>query len=249
MVTQPPAAGDDSVTFVNEPIPQVVIEAPANRLTEPAQYGVQLSDATKEAFRTEWGYARVSTTHQSPDLQLAALQAAGIDPDHLVVETASGARTQRPALDHLLDNMEAGDRLTIWRLDRLGRSLSHLVGLVDDLRQRGIALRSLHESIDTGTSSGRLMFHVFAALAEFERELTRERTTAALAVARERGKPLGRPSPITAEQAQMIRRLDREGLSHARISRSVGVSRAGVGRLLRGEIHSHNAPSEPTSCS
>lgn len=191
---------------------------------------------------TEWGYARVSTRGQHTDTQAVALRAAGVLDEHLVTETVSGAKADRPGLAGLLAQAQPGDRITVWRLDRLGRSLSHLVATVDELNARGIALRSLHEQIDTTSASGRLVFHIFGALAEFERELARERTAAALAVARERGKPLGRRSPITPEQASLIRRLDGEGMSQAKIARATGVSRAGVGRLLRDEIPSLAQP-------
>lgn len=187
---------------------------------------------------TEWAYARVSTREQHTDTQTIALRAAGVDDAHLVVEHITGAKADRPGLTRLLAQVQPGDRITVWRLDRLGRSLSHLIATVEDLNARDVALRSLHENIDTTSASGRLVLHIFGALAEFERELTRERTAAALAVARDRGKPLGRRSPITPEQAELIRRLDRENMSQARIARATGVSRAGVGRLLRGEIPS-----------
>lgn len=197
---------------------------------------------------TEWGYARVSTTAQTLDAQLDALVAAGVDQERIVVEKVSGAKKERPELDALLQRVRAGDRITVWRLDRLGRSLSHLVSTVESLTQRGVAFRSLQEGIDASTASGRMTMHIFAALAEFERELNQERTRAALDAARARGKPLGRPSPITKEQAEQIWRLHAENRSQAQIARATGVSRPAVGRVLRGEIASlaHQEPrSEP----
>jgi DNA invertase Pin-like site-specific DNA recombinase len=131
------------------------------------------------------GYARVSTTDQQPQLQVDALQRAGCY--RVFVETASGARSDRPALAQLLDQLRPGDTLVVWKLDRLGRSLRHLVDTITGLADRGIGLRSLQEAIDTTTPGGKLVFHVFAALAEFERDLIRERTTAGLVAARDRG--------------------------------------------------------------
>ena len=120
------------------------------------------------------GYARVSTTDQHPQLQVDALTRAGCY--RVFTETASGARTDRPTLEQLLDQLRPGDTLVVWKLDRLGRSLRHLVDTVTGLADRGIGFRSLQEAIDTTTPGGKLVFHVFAALAEFERDLIRERT-------------------------------------------------------------------------
>lgn len=194
---------------------------------------------------TVWGYARVSTHDQTLDAQCDALRRAGVPNDALVVEKASGARSDRPELATLLSLAQPGDTITVVRLDRLGRSLSHLVQVVEQLTERGIGLRSLSENIDADTPGGRMQLHIFAALAEFERELVRERTRDALSAARARGKAVGRPSPITKEQAALIRRLDAEGLSQGAISRSTGVSRAAVGRFLRGEIASLRHSGEP----
>jgi DNA invertase Pin-like site-specific DNA recombinase len=134
------------------------------------------------------GYARVSTTDQQPGLQVDALERAGCY--RVFTETASGARADRPVLAQVLDQLRPGDTLIVWKLDRLGRSLRHLVDVVTGLADRGVGFRSLQESIDTTTPGGKLVFHVFAALAEFERDLIRERTTAGLA-------PLG-PGVATA---------------------------------------------------
>jgi hypothetical protein len=123
------------------------------------------------------GYARVSTTDQQPHLQVDALTAAGCY--RVFTETASGARSDRPTLKQLLDQVRPGDTLVVWKLDRLGRSLRHLVDTVSGLAERGVGFRSLQEAIDTTTPGGKLVFHLFAALAEFERDLIRERTNAA----------------------------------------------------------------------
>jgi len=127
------------------------------------------------------GYARVSTQDQDEALQLDALTAAGCD--RLFVDKSSGKVESRPALDDLLNLARAGDTLVVWRLDRLGRSLRHLISVVGELERQGVAFRSLTESIDTSTPGGKLIFHVFGALAEFERELIVERTRAGLAAA------------------------------------------------------------------
>jgi DNA invertase Pin-like site-specific DNA recombinase len=132
------------------------------------------------------GYARVSTTDQHPQLQVDALTAAGCY--RVFTETASGARADRPALTQVLDQLRPGDTLVVWKLDRLGRSLRHLVDTITSLADRGIGFRSLQEAIDTTTPGGKLVFHAFAALAEFERDLIRERTAAGLVAARARGR-------------------------------------------------------------
>jgi DNA invertase Pin-like site-specific DNA recombinase len=141
------------------------------------------------------GYARVSTGEQTLNLQEDALHTAGCG--RLFTDTASGAKTERPGLSEALDYVRAGDTLVVWRLDRLGRSLRHLIDTITTLEQHGIGFRSLTESIDTTTSGGKLIFHVFGALAEFERDLIRERTRAGLTAARARGRTGGRPK-VTA---------------------------------------------------
>ena len=133
------------------------------------------------------GYARVSTRDQKLDLQVDALKRAGCE--RIFKDVASGSRTARPALDELLGQLRAGDVLVIWKLDRMGRSLRHLVDLVGDLVARDIGLLSLNDPIDTTSAQGRLVFNLFASLAEFERELIRERTQAGLTAARARGWP------------------------------------------------------------
>ncbi|KAB0568797.1 recombinase family protein [Brucella pituitosa] len=145
------------------------------------------------------GYARVSTTEQNLDLQLSALRAVGC---HAVLtdEGISGSEFTRPGLSKLLKQLRAGDTLTVWRLDRLGRSLFNLIKLVRELEERGIQFRSLSESIDTGTPGGRLLFHLLAAMAEFERSLVSERTRAGMAAARARGSRIGRKPAMSPEQ-------------------------------------------------
>ena len=143
------------------------------------------------------GYARVSTHDQDVGLQLDALQAAGCGK--LFTETASGAQRDRPQLKAALDYMRGGDTLVVWKLDRLARSLKQLIETVEDLGQRGVGLRSLTEAIDTTTAGGKLIFHVFAALAEFERAVILERTRAGLLAAKARGRLGGRPPALTGK--------------------------------------------------
>jgi DNA invertase Pin-like site-specific DNA recombinase len=177
------------------------------------------------------GYARVSTTDQQPHLQVDALTAAGCY--RVFTETASGARSDRPILDQVLDQLRPGDTLVVWKLDRLGRSLRHLVDTVTKLAERGIGFCSLQEAIDTTTSGGKLVFHVFAALAEFERDLVRERTSAGLAAARARGRRGGRPSVLTGHKLQVAREMHASGrYTVAAIAKALGVSRASIYRHL-----------------
>ena len=179
-----------------------------------------------------FGYARVSTTQQDEALQRDALEAAGVE--RVYVDHASGATRSRPALDELLGQLRPGDTVVIWRLDRLGRSLRHLIDLVAELERRGVGLRSLTESIDTGTPGGKLIFHVFAALAEFERDLIRERTMAGLASARARGRVGGRPTVWSPERERAARAMLGAGdTGVSSVARALGVSRASVYRLLR----------------
>ena len=170
------------------------------------------------------GYARVSTMDQNLDLQQDALQAAGCT--RIFKDTASGAATDRPGLTAALAACRPGDVLAVWKLDRLGRSLPHLVETVRDLATRGIGFRSLQEQIDTTTSGGKLIFHIFASLAEFERDLIRERTTAGLAAARARGRTGGRPTGVDDKNRKAALALKRDpNYTVQDICRIVGISR------------------------
>ena len=170
------------------------------------------------------GYARVSTGDQSLSLQQDALQQAGCGT--LYEDVASGKNTDRPELSNCLKALRAGDTLVVWRLDRLGRSLPDLVQIVADLEQRGVHFESLTEKIETGSASGKLQFHVFAALAEFERGLIRERTQAGLAAARARGRAGGRKPKLDDQQVREIKVLLRDpGIQVADVARRYGVSR------------------------
>src|SRR5258708_6124390 len=144
------------------------------------------------------GYARVSTGEQNLDLQRDALTKAGCD--QIFTDEMSGAKAERPGLTEAFKFTRTGDTLVVWRLDRLGRSLKDLIGRMEELRQRAIGFKSLHESIDTTSPAGKLQFHIFSALAEFERDLIRERTMAGLRAARARGRVGGRKPTMTPEK-------------------------------------------------
>lgn len=170
------------------------------------------------------GYARVSTHDQNLELQLDALRAAGCEK--VFEDKTSGTRPARPGLDQALDHAREGDTVVVWRLDRLGRSLKHLIRVVSDLDERGVGFRSLQESIDTTSSGGKLIFHVFGALAEFERSLIQERTQAGLAAARARGRHGGRPRKLTKAKTQLLYRLyDEREHTVAEICKMIGISK------------------------
>jgi DNA invertase Pin-like site-specific DNA recombinase len=174
------------------------------------------------------GYMRVSSDNdrQTTDLQRDALLQAGVDARHLFEDKASGARDNRPGLAQALSDLRSGDCLVVWKLDRLGRSLSHLLHLVTELQARGAAFRSLTEQMDTTTPHGELLFHVFGALAQYERALTQERIKAGLAAATRRGKRGGRPHAIRDETLEAIREALQNGTSKAAVCRTFGVKRS-----------------------
>lgn len=170
------------------------------------------------------GYARVSTDDQHLDLQRDALMQAGCRV--IYEEVTSGKSAARPELEQCRKALRAGDTLVVWRLDRLGRSLADLVKIVADLELRGIGFESLTEKIETGSAAGRLVFHVFAALSEFERNLIRERTHAGLAAARARGRAGGRKPKLDDQQVREIKALLRDpDIQVADVARRYGVSR------------------------
>ena len=173
------------------------------------------------------GYARVSTDDQHLDLQRDALQQAGCSV--IYEEAASGKSAARPELEQCRKALRAGDTLVVWRLDRLGRSLHDLVQIVAELEQRGVHFESLTEKIETGSAAGKLVFHVFAALAEFERNLIRERTRAGLVAARARGRAGGRKPKLTQAQIKEINEMvDAQKLPIGRIAELYGVSRTTI---------------------
>lgn len=156
------------------------------------------------------GYARVSTLDQSVDSQVDELQAAGCY--EVFVEHAGGTRADRPELAKALASLRPGDSLVVWRLDRLARSLAHLIQIANDLEERGVEFRSLREQLDTTTPGGKLVFHLMGSLAQFERELIRERTVAGLAAARARGRNGGRPTVMTEAKIADARKYYAQGM-------------------------------------
>jgi len=198
------------------------------------------------------GYARVSTREQSFDLQIDALRKAGCEK--VFQELAGGAKAERPVLKALLADLRPGDVLVIWKLDRLGRSLRHLVALAGTLLEQDVGLRSLNDPIDTTTPQGRLTFNLFASLAEFERDLIRERTQAGLTAARARGRKGGRPKGLppqaerTACAAETLYREQR--LSVREIAKELGIAKSTLYDYLRHRgvpIGGRQRPVEPVS--
>jgi DNA invertase Pin-like site-specific DNA recombinase len=176
------------------------------------------------------GYCRVSTDDQNPDLQLTALKRAGCKK--IFTDKATGAHVKRPELAKCLKALNATDILVVWKLDRLGRSLHDLIGLLDDLKTRGVAFRSVTESIDTATPTGRAMWQMVGILAELERSLIQERTKAGRAAAQARGVKMGRKSLLTAQQVTYARKLIGQGESPSDVAQSLKVSRRTLYRAL-----------------
>ena len=181
------------------------------------------------------GYVRVSSENdrQNSDLQRDALLVAGVDSRHLFEDRASGARADRPGLAQALAFVQPGDVLVVWKLDRLGRSLTHLIDIVNTLKENQVAFRSLTEGMDTTTASGELFFHVFGALAQYERALIKERVTAGLAAARHRGRIGGRPPSIPPEKLDAIVNSSSGGMSKSAVCRTFGVKRTTLIETLR----------------
>jgi DNA invertase Pin-like site-specific DNA recombinase len=177
------------------------------------------------------GYARVSTSDQNPDLQHRALTEAGCI--RVFTETASGALADRPVLKEAKAFLRPGDTFVVWKLDRLGRSLRHLIDTVNDLGESGIGFLSLSDGFDTSTAGGRMIFHVMGALAQFERDLIRERTNAGLEAARARGRNGGRPPKVTpAKRAHLFQLYDSRNHTIDEIAHLVGISKSTIYREL-----------------
>jgi DNA invertase Pin-like site-specific DNA recombinase len=177
------------------------------------------------------GYARVSTDDQNTDLQLDALKRAGCGRIY-TDKGQGGAKRSRPQLDKCLADLKPGDVLTVWKLDRLGRSLSHLVAVLEDLNGRGVAFHSLTEAIDTSNAAGRLLGHMIAALAEFERALITERTRAGIKAAKRRGVKLGRKPALSPEQITHARKLIDKGESPGEVAKLLKVARSTLYKTL-----------------
>ena len=181
------------------------------------------------------GYARISTKEQSLSMQVDALKKSGCDQIH--EEIASGAKTARPILEEIMRNIREGDILVIWKLDRLGRNLVHLIHLTTQLIEKKVGLISLNDPIDTSTAQGRMVFGIFASLAEFERELIRERTQAGLTSARARGRKGGRPKGMTQaaiEKATIAEALYKNGsIPVKKIAEQLGISKTTLYLYLR----------------
>lgn len=188
------------------------------------------------------GYARISTDDQTLNLQLDSMERAGCE--RVFRDVMSGAKADRPGLREALEYVRSGDTLVVWRLDRLGRSLSSLIELMNNLRERGVSFQSLTEQIDTSTANGKLIFHVFGALAEFERDLIRERTKAGLAAARARGRLGGRPRALNSPDKIAIARSLHQNSQHTirEICQTMRISKATLYRYLKAKVATADSP-------
>ena len=178
------------------------------------------------------GYARVSTDDQNLDLQKDELEKVGCKK--IFTDKVSGVKEERAGLKDALSHLRKGDKLIVWKLDRLGRSLKHLITTIEDLNDQGIGFQSLQENIDTTTSGGKLVFHIFGALAEFERDLVKERTNAGLKAARKRGHVGGRKPAMTPKQVKLAKSMRKDpNTKIADICETLGVSRATLYRYIK----------------
>ena len=179
------------------------------------------------------GYMRVSTDEQTTSLQKDALLKYGVDERNIFADVVSGASKNREGLNRALKFLKSGDTLVVWKLDRLSRSLAHLISIITSLKEKNIAFVSLTEGMDTATASGELFFHIFGALAQFERSLIGQRVKAGLESARLRGKSGGRPKAIDDEKLKAIKEALASGMSKAAICRTFGVKRSTLIDSLR----------------
>lgn len=186
-----------------------------------------------EVIRMLVGYMRVSTEEQTTSLQKDALLKYGVDERNIFADVVSGASKNRDGLNAALEFLKSGDTLVVWKLDRLGRSLAHLISIITSLKEKNIAFVSLTEGMDTTTASGELFFHIFGALAQFERSLIQQRVKAGLESARLRGKSGGRPKAIDDEKLKAIKEALASGMSKAAICRTFGVKRSTLIDSLR----------------
>lgn len=183
-----------------------------------------------ETTNRRFGYARVSTNHQSIDPQVDALKAAGVH--QVFSDIITGTSEKRPGLDALLSHVRPGDEVVVWRLDRLGRSLSHVVSVAGDLHARGVGLVGLNDGIDYSTPTGRMLAGILASLAEYEKVLINERAAVAREAAKARGKQTGRPAALTEDQVRQVRALKAGGETPGAIATTFGVGRATIYRAL-----------------
>lgn len=186
------------------------------------------------------GYMRVSSENERQvlDLQYDALINEGVDPRHIFQDKASGARDNREGLQKALDYLKEGDCLIVWKLDRLGRSLSNLISIVEEFKDKGIGFKSITEQMDTTTPHGEFLFSVFGALAQYERALTRERVMAGLTAAKKRGKIGGRPKAISDEKMMAINEALKSGATKAAICRTFDVKRTTLYDAIARKAHS-----------
>ncbi len=188
---------------------------------------------------TKLGYIRYSTHRQDGSLQHDAMDKAGVKKrDRYTDNGVSGARTSRPGLDALLDDVEPGDTIVVYKLDRLGRSTAHVAQLVKDLTAQGVFIESISDGLNSSTATGRAMLQMLAIFAEMEREFISERTTAGLAVAKANGRTGGRPKVTDPKQARQAQALRDAGESVPEIARTLGVSAATVYRITKGKARS-----------
>lgn len=178
------------------------------------------------------GYARVSTLDQNLDMQIDALEKAGCE--RVITDKVKSEKESRPGLDQVLTMLRSGDTLVVWKLDRLGRTLRHLVNLIDSFSKKNIQFRSLQESIDTTTPVGKLIFHTISAIAEFERDMIRTRTRSGLAAARARGRLGGRPPALTTGKVKTAIAMYNTGCTVDEICSEMGISRSTFYKYIRG---------------
>ena len=187
---------------------------------------IQYGNYIKGVFRMLVGYVRVSTDDQNLNLQKDALLKFGVDERNIFSDKTSGSKDKRVGLDKAIEFLKDGDTLVVWKLDRLGRSLAHLISIITSLKNRNISFISITEGMDTTTASGELFFHIFGALAQFERSLIQERVKAGLESAKQRGISGGRPRAIDDEKISAIKKALDDGMSKAAICRTFGVKRS-----------------------
>jgi DNA invertase Pin-like site-specific DNA recombinase len=187
---------------------------------------IQYENYIKEVFRMLIGYVRVSTDDQNLNLQKDALIKYGVDERNIFSDKTSGSKDKRVGLDKAIEFLKDGDTLVVWKLDRLGRSLAHLIDVITNLKNRNVSFVSITEGMDTTTASGELFFHIFGALAQFERSLIQERVKAGLESAKLRGIRGGRPRAIDDEKMIAIKKALEDGMSKAAVCRTFGVKRS-----------------------